>query len=52
MGILQNLDLFSVGVVIAATGILGFVVFFSDKRSVTNRAFLLFFLAYNCLGNI
>ena len=39
---LVNLDLFSVGIAIAGMGILGFIVFFDNRRSATNRAFLLF----------
>ncbi|VAW33349.1 hypothetical protein MNBD_CPR01-576, partial [hydrothermal vent metagenome] len=42
MEVLQNLDLLSVGVTVAATVILGFTAYFSDKKSVTNRAFLFF----------
>jgi len=36
----KNLDLLSVGVTIAAIGILGFVIYLSDKKSVTNKSFL------------
>ncbi|MBI4094888.1 MAG: hypothetical protein HY435_01710 [Candidatus Liptonbacteria bacterium] len=39
---LVNLDLLSVGIAIAGVGILGFVVFFSNRRSATNKAFLAF----------
>src|SRR5262245_37159770 len=42
---LRNLDLLSVGITIASIGILGFVIYISDKRSSTNRAFLYFALA-------
>jgi signal transduction histidine kinase len=35
-----NLDLLAIGVTVAAIGILGFVGFFSNPRSSTNRAFL------------
>lgn len=45
-----NLDLLSVGVVIAATGILGFSVFLSDRKNITNRVFLLFSLVTICWG--
>ncbi|OGH94357.1 MAG: hypothetical protein A2538_00940 [Candidatus Magasanikbacteria bacterium RIFOXYD2_FULL_41_14] len=41
---LPNLDLISVGLVSAATAIMGFVIFFSNKRSRTNQFFLLFSL--------
>jgi signal transduction histidine kinase len=37
---LANLDLLTVGVVVAATGALGFTVYFSDRGSATNRIFL------------
>src|ERR1700733_8533012 len=39
---LGNLDLLSVGFAIAGIGILGFMVFFSDRKSITNRMFLFF----------
>lgn len=42
MDILNNLDLLSVGVAIAGIGILGFVVYFNNRESVTNRSFLYF----------
>jgi len=41
---LQNIDLVLVGIAIAAIGILGFIVFFNNRKSVTNRLFLLFAL--------
>lgn len=44
MDLLTNLDLFSVGITTAGTGILGFAVFFNNRKSATNRAFLLFSL--------
>ena len=37
-----NFDLLSVGVTIAAIGILGFVIFFSRPKSITSKAFLFF----------
>lgn len=40
-----NLDLLSVGIAIASTGILGFSIFLSDKKSITNKVFLLFGIA-------
>jgi signal transduction histidine kinase len=40
--ILQNLDLFSVGIVVASTLILGFMVYFNNRQSATNKAFLFF----------
>lgn len=42
MGVLTNLDLLSVGIVVAATGVLGFTIYFQDRTSVTSRAFLFF----------
>ncbi|HJL55683.1 MAG: ATP-binding protein [Candidatus Pacebacteria bacterium] len=44
MGILSNLDLLSVGMTIAGIGILGFVVYFNNTKSITNKTFLLFAL--------
>ena len=45
MDIITNLDLLSVGVAVAGIGILGFVVYFNNKESVTNRTFLYFSIA-------
>jgi hypothetical protein len=45
MNLLQNFDLLSVGISVAAIGILGFVVFFNNRSSETNRSFLYFALA-------
>src|SRR3989344_557471 len=42
MGSFSHLDLLPVGMAIAAIGVLGFVVFFSNRHSLTNRAFLWF----------
>lgn len=39
-----NLDLISVGIVAAGIGILGFTIYFSNRTSITNRAFLAFSL--------
>ncbi|MBL7045322.1 MAG: hypothetical protein ISR98_01850 [Parcubacteria group bacterium] len=44
MDILNNLDLLSVGMTIAGIGILGFVVYFNNTKSVTNKTFLFFAL--------
>jgi signal transduction histidine kinase len=41
---LTNFNLISVGIAVAAIAILGCMVFFSDRKSITNRAFLLFSL--------
>ncbi len=40
----QNLDLLSVGLTVAAIAVLGFVIFFSNRRSITNKTFLGFSL--------
>lgn len=45
MDIFRNFDLLSVGLVMAATGILGYIAYFNDTKSVTNRYFLFFSLA-------
>lgn len=44
MDIIKNIDLLSVGFAIAATGVLGFLVYFSNKKSITNKVFLWFSL--------
>ncbi len=44
LGIAVNLDLFSVGITVASIGILGFVIFFNNPKSITSRSFLLFSL--------
>ena len=44
MDILRNFDLLSVGIAISAILILGFVIFFNNRRSITNRVFLIFAL--------
>jgi len=44
MSIPINLDLFFVGLAIAAIGILGFIVFWNNRRSITAITFLLFSL--------
>ena len=41
---LNNIYLFSVGIAIASVGTLGFVVFFNNRKSITNRTFLFFAL--------
>ena len=45
MGLPQNYDLLFVGIVLAANGILGFTVFLSNNRSITNRAFFVFVIS-------
>lgn len=49
---LNNLDLLIVGVVVAATVVLGFLVYFSNRKSITNRAFLYFALSTAVWGVI
>ncbi len=39
-----NFDLLSVGIVCAGMGLLGFGIFFSDRKSVSNKSFFLFTL--------
>lgn len=39
---LRNFDLLSVGATIAAIGILGFVIYITNRKSATNKFFLLF----------
>lgn len=50
MAIGFNLDLLLVGLAVAASVILGFIVFFRDTRSITNRVFLAFTLVSSALG--
>ena len=40
MDIISNLSLLSVGAVVAAIGILGFLIYFNNPKSLTNRTFL------------
>src|SRR3989344_327201 len=47
---LNNTDLLSVGMAVTAIGILGFVVFFNNRKSITNRSFLFFSLATIAYG--
>jgi signal transduction histidine kinase len=49
---LINLDLFSVGVAAAATGVLGFTVFLSGRKSITHQTFLAFSLITIAWGTI
>jgi signal transduction histidine kinase len=42
MDAISNLDLFTDGIAVAAIAILGFVVFFNNRKSVTNQTFLFF----------
>lgn len=42
MNLLSNLDLLSVGVTIAAIALLGFIVYFNNTNSATNKTFLWF----------
>jgi len=37
-----NLDLLTVGISVAGIGLLGFLVYFSDRKSITNKIFLVF----------
>ena len=47
-----NLDLLTVGISISAIGILGFIVYFNNRESITNRTFLLFALAATFWGTV
>ncbi|MES2436944.1 MAG: ATP-binding protein [Patescibacteria group bacterium] len=42
MNLISNLSLLSVAVIIAAIGILGFSIYFNNRRSITNKSFLAF----------
>ena len=44
MLIFQNFDLLTVGIAVAAIGLLGFIVYFNNTKSVTNETFLVFSL--------
>ena|SRR3989344_7559694 len=48
MDAFSNLDLLSVGVAVAGTVLLGFVILFNDLRSATNRAFFAFAIVTAC----
>ena len=48
MGIFQNFDLLTVGIAVAGIGILGFVVYFNNYKSITNQTFLAFSLVAAC----
>ena len=50
MNVLENLDILSVAIAVAGTLILGFTVFFSDKKSITNKTFLLFCIITSIWG--
>ncbi len=41
---LKNFDLLTVGITIAAIGILGFLIYLNNKESITNKTFFLFSL--------
>jgi len=50
MDVLQNLDLLAVGVVVAATILLGFAAYASNTKSATNRYFFVFTFVTACWG--
>ena len=52
MNFLQNLDLLTVGVTVAATVLLGFSVYISDTKSATNRTFFYFSLVSALWGSV
>ena len=45
---LKNFDLLSVGIAVAGIAILGFIVFLGNRKSTTNRTFLLFSIVAVC----
>jgi signal transduction histidine kinase len=45
LGSIFNLDLLTVGLAIAGTGLLGFTIYFNNKQSITNKTFLLMAIA-------
>ncbi|HXV27256.1 MAG TPA: ATP-binding protein [Candidatus Paceibacterota bacterium] len=47
---LRHLDLIAIAIAVAAIGIMGFAVYFSDRSNATNRAFLVFALATVAYG--
>ncbi|MBI4359144.1 MAG: hypothetical protein HY577_00950 [Candidatus Nealsonbacteria bacterium] len=49
-GLFRNFDLLSVGVAVVSTVILGFIVFFNNRKSITNSSFLLFCLVTSGWG--
>ncbi len=49
---LQNLDLLTVGLTVAATVVLGFSVYFSNKKSITNKVFFAFVIVTALWGSI
>ncbi len=52
MNSLVNLDLLSVGVMVAVTIILGFTVYFNNRKSITNKLFLALSLDFSAWGII
>jgi len=48
----QNLDLISVGLIVAATVILGFAVYFNNPKSITNKTFFWFALVTAIWGTV
>ena len=52
MSNLVHLDLLSVGLSIAAIGILGFILFFAKPKSATSKAFLFFALVTIFYGSV
>ncbi len=47
---LQNLDLLSIGIAVAGMMILGFVIFFNNSKSVSNRIFLYLAMSASAWG--
>ncbi len=49
-GLFRNFDLLSVGIAVVSTVILGFVVLFNNRKSITNFSFLVFCLVTSSWG--
>lgn len=52
MDLTSNLDLFSVGITVLASLILGTVIFFNGRKSITNKTFLFFVIMVTVWGSL
>lgn len=50
MNVLENLDLLSVAFAVSATFVLGFTIYFSDRKSITNQTFFAFSIVTGVWG--
>jgi signal transduction histidine kinase len=50
MNVFANIDLLTVGIMVAATTVLGFTIYFNNTKSVTNKIYLLFSLTVAIWG--